>query len=524
MIKNKKYSFVLFLLYSVFGYSQNTQNGVVFKVSDVQKATSLLTETSYKKALEIRINRAIEAYPIEKKDNKLVSGRCNAFLGAVHYSYAEHRPLIISPDMIWLLICQGFSTHVNENAEKLRKQLVNHDGIMTITVGTDTSFRKGLNNPWASVFDNITDSIKSYIKPNIYNLVVPSFSTTTSIERMVYQVVLMDLTKKYFQVVAESGCGIPEITLEGSTEDWQQIRENVLQFRGYEGLEVWVDNLIPVLDEFVMASKGQINKIFWQSIYKTTSFYNYSRMSGWVIKFFPYYQRWVHKKEYYYTENIVNPFINGEDYHLSNLVLDDFPSGISHCPFLWKIYSKQGIENHEMEICGGFMGINQNATTKSLKAEISWAVRDVKSSWLNKDDNENMTGGKAPKEYWMTEKIKKPDKLPIFCPDSAKTYTEGLMYLERYVKQKIDSLKKIEPLSGTVKVNFVVTWSGTIADVKVVEGLSEKENKLAEKIIASMPRWKPARIANKEAENVDGIKDNFKVNYPTSLVLDFGGG
>lgn len=38
-------------------------------------------------------------------------------------AYAEHRPLVLSPDMIWLDICQVFSHYVNENAESLRVRM-----------------------------------------------------------------------------------------------------------------------------------------------------------------------------------------------------------------------------------------------------------------------------------------------------------------------------------------------------------------------------------------------------------------
>lgn len=35
-------------------------------------------------------------------------------------AYIEHRPITISPDIIWILILQAFSNHVTNKAEELR--------------------------------------------------------------------------------------------------------------------------------------------------------------------------------------------------------------------------------------------------------------------------------------------------------------------------------------------------------------------------------------------------------------------
>jgi hypothetical protein len=44
-------------------------------------------------------------------------------------AYAGHRPVALSPDMIWLMICQGVAHHINANAEQLRPQFVKHPDV-----------------------------------------------------------------------------------------------------------------------------------------------------------------------------------------------------------------------------------------------------------------------------------------------------------------------------------------------------------------------------------------------------------
>ena len=48
------------------------------------------------------------------------------FLGAVHTAFAEHRPLVLSPDVVWLTILAGVTQHVRLSAERLRDRFVRH--------------------------------------------------------------------------------------------------------------------------------------------------------------------------------------------------------------------------------------------------------------------------------------------------------------------------------------------------------------------------------------------------------------
>jgi len=71
-------------------------------------------------------------------------------------------------------------------------------------------------------------------------LVTGDFSTTTAIEKAAFQVTLMDAMKSYFRYSMVTACGIPEITLEGSVEDWQMIETKAQEFAQYD-LEVWIE-------------------------------------------------------------------------------------------------------------------------------------------------------------------------------------------------------------------------------------------------------------------------------------------
>jgi hypothetical protein len=509
----------LFLLSPFHSFAQI--NTVSFKVDDVEVAQYDLMETTYKRAIERRIDRKIEGFPISKQGNWLVPTDFNAFVASVHFAYSEHRPLVLSPDIIWLTICQGLSIHINKNPEKYRDEIVRHKGKREILVVRD-DFRKGQNNDWASSINTFTDSINKYVNKDFSDLVLSNFSTTNDIEKTAYKIALLESTSSYFSYLKESGCGIPKIILEGTTSDWQKIKEKLDYLRIFD-LDIWVDNLLPIIDEFIDASNNKINLEFWRSIYKRSKHYNAFYPSGWIIKLFPYIHQWKVKKTKNgynpFSSYELNPYIDGEEYRLSKITTDDFPSGISMIPFKWRYKEnrKDKFTFFDMEAYAGFIGISQNKKTKALKAEIGWAIRDKKAPWLGVHDeilNSNfpMARLRNPIEYWLSEKVAKPDKWPIFMPDSCRTYKESIELLRKHISTEVAKLNKFE-LDGIVKIKFTVTWAGTIANIKIVKPGTDEENKFATEIIKELPIWCPAK-KNWELKE-------YSVNFEQSVTIKF---
>ena len=50
----------------------------------------------------------------------LSEGAVHPLLAATHLAFAEHRPLVLSPDAVWLTIAQGVAQHVRLHAHELR--------------------------------------------------------------------------------------------------------------------------------------------------------------------------------------------------------------------------------------------------------------------------------------------------------------------------------------------------------------------------------------------------------------------
>lgn len=361
----KKYT--LFLLIGLF--KLNAQVKIV--CDEVKLATTPLSEVSYVKAIETRIGGKFEACEFKLRNELFVKTDIHPFVASLYIAYADHRRITISPDMIWLLICQGFSTHVNMNAEELRNKFVAFDDKKKLIVDTQpisNEFKKGsVNSPWPLAFPIMADSISKYVKSDIHNLYVQSFSTTTAVEKSAYEVALLNVMGGYFEYEYATACGIPEINIEGTKEDWQKIKRNIKRFKGYH-TDNWINSLEPIIQQFINASDNKIDHKFWSNIFKRKDESGGPYITGWVIKFFPYVTDGNQKM-------IKNPYIDREpEEFMEGLLTNQFNNGLSKADFIWNYLGHK----YEMEFLAGFVGIKQDKKSLTLKPEIGWVVKDKK--------------------------------------------------------------------------------------------------------------------------------------------------
>jgi hypothetical protein len=207
-------------------------------------------------------------------------------LGAIHVAFAEHRPLVLSPDAVWLTILRGVAQHVHLNAEALRPRLVRHHGKrrLTVTIGESLEHRPAAIREAIAGF---RAALAEEIGSGLTRLLTCDFSTTSDVERAASEILLMDTYSHYFDLAVHCVCGIPEITLSGEAADWRAIRQRIDVLAELD-LTWWTSSLAPILDEFVAASDGRPNAAFFRDIYKPQDAYGWDIISGWSARFYPY--------------------------------------------------------------------------------------------------------------------------------------------------------------------------------------------------------------------------------------------
>ncbi|KAF9478767.1 hypothetical protein BDN70DRAFT_879581 [Pholiota conissans] len=202
----------------------------------------------------------------------------NGFVGTVIRAYGQHHHLIIRPDDVWLAILIQFNFFINANAEKLRSKFVAHEGKEKLRVNT-LEFAELAKEMAKEIHKNVVDK-------ELVDWILPSFTTTTDNDTVVFAAALMATLKSYFTYEGGIICGIPSITLEGTQKDWHSIlyRLDKLEEFGSEPT-VWASLLRPIIRKFVQAFDGEQDAPFWRKIVNSEDICGGPFISGWISYF-----------------------------------------------------------------------------------------------------------------------------------------------------------------------------------------------------------------------------------------------
>ncbi|KYF55528.1 hypothetical protein BE08_42820 [Sorangium cellulosum] len=278
-------------------------------------------------------------------------------LAAVHAAFAEHRPLVLSPDAIWLTIAQGFAQHVRLHAEALRPRLVRHQGRSTIEVEWNGPLPEDPAS-WSAILDTFRGALADRIGEGRARTLVCDFSTTTPVDRVASEIVLLDAYSPYFDYVLSCVCGIPEITLLGTSDDWRAIRARVDVLAELD-LGFWTASLAPIADKLVEAAAGRPDIAFFRRIYKPKEAYGRERITGWIARLYPY----VGSRGRFDEPNPLlalpldwEPPADGEPwYNGPGITSDSVPARASSC--LLDVHDATSAARHDVMVEGGLMAV-----------------------------------------------------------------------------------------------------------------------------------------------------------------------
>jgi hypothetical protein len=361
--------------------STTTIHQTTFAVDDVPVGTKPLVKERLKASIEKLLGTPVESCDSYTAEVVAQPGY-HSLIAAADIAYQRHFPLVLTPDMIWLTIAQGFALHVANHAEELRTRIVPHQGKATLVVRRDDFVRGSPENPWAEVWPGFCEQIREHIGVQAHDLVVCDFSTTGPTERAASEVVLMDCVQSYFEYSFLTMCGIPAVTLEGTAEDWDKVRARAGRLGQYD-LRWWTDEIEPILDEFVKAAKGSPTPSFWKRLYKQVDESGGPYINGWLVRLLPYLKH----REYDAATRRLTPWRTD----LGNFLLDEpmaagsgryglkhdqLPLSVSSVPFTWHYLG----ETLDYQFLAGVMAITQDPATMAVRPRVGWAVRATPTS------------------------------------------------------------------------------------------------------------------------------------------------
>lgn len=291
------------------------------------------------------------------------------FFKCMVQAYADHRPVVLSPDVVWIIISQGFARYVNAHSEEMRDKLVFHQGKKDIIVLSKTDILSP-GADWEALLNGFSASIAQNTQGEVADLMTSTFTTTGMTERIASQITLMEAVKTYFGYYdIVTGCGIPYITLQGTPDDWRKVRAKARGLVKY-GMADWFQALDPILAEFVNASEGKPDQDFWQGIVKKrrvkklklykncgSTISGTTKLDGWFLKFFPD-EKGNTSEEVYFNTNM--------------------PTEMVRVPFTHQYPNAIGTDvvfEVPMELWAGIVGVAEDPKTSALTPKIGWLAR-----------------------------------------------------------------------------------------------------------------------------------------------------
>ena len=346
------------------------------------KRKSIIDERGKLKYLNENETQEVLHYKLDTKKNEFFNFGKKSLIQGLVFAYKNHYPMTITPDMIWLLILQGYSRFMDKYHELVREKYVNFEGQKTLHINRyGTEVGKATEDDWDGIIDECVEQIGDNIGKETVSNLQSDFTTTNAATLLASQASIMSAMKHYFKYeVLMGGCGVSSITLEGNLEDWEKIKSK-LEYLSKFALKWWTKHLIPIIDKIIQTKKyftknKKINSDlieFWKKMIRVKSEeYQPDMIDGWIIKFIPN--------------------LEGDKPKLYEILNEHcVPDEILSCPLKIIEDLSNGFKTeYECDIASGFYGMIQDKKTLCVKPVIGYAivVLEKKTSPLSKEDKD----------------------------------------------------------------------------------------------------------------------------------------
>ena len=332
----------------------------------------------------LRENEPLEIFhsTFDTKEEEIYNFEKRSLIKGLITAYKNHYPITITPDMIWLLIAQGFSRFMEKHENLVRERFVNFSGKKDLKVERlKYSPYSASKEVWDGIVQEFVKKIEENVGKEVIDTLECNFSTTTQVAKVTSQVTIMSAMKNYFTYrVLMAGCGISNITLEGSLQDWEKIKSK-LEFLSTKALKWWTKHLIPIIDKIILtkkyySEKNNLNQElieFWKGMIRLKGeggMYDPHMINGWIVKFIPNLEN---EKPSVYEEI--------RETHV--------PEEIISCPMELTWLSMNGKKvDFKCSLASGFYGMIQDKQTFNVRPVIGYAivVEDKKESDISVEE------------------------------------------------------------------------------------------------------------------------------------------
>ena len=349
-------------------YLQTT--GMKTILANLFKRRKKMIDNKTGREIQLNANEPLEIfhYNLDTDEQEIFNVGKTSLIQGLIAAYKNHYPITISPDMIWILIMQGFSRFMEKYENLVRERFVNFTGKKDLKLERlQYSPYNASKEVWDGIIKEFVQKIGNNVGKEVVDNLECDFSTTSAVAKVTSQVCIMSAMKQYFTYrVLMAGCGISSITLEGSIKDWEKIKSK-LEFLSTKALKWWTKHLIPIIDNIITTKKyystyGQLNQElidFWKGMIRLKGkgdLYDPHMINGWIVKFIPN--------------------LSGEKPTIYEELLEtNVPDQIISCPMEITWLSMQGKRvDFSCSLFSGFYGMVQDKKTFNVKPVIGYAI------------------------------------------------------------------------------------------------------------------------------------------------------
>ncbi|MBI2475056.1 DUF4419 domain-containing protein [Candidatus Uhrbacteria bacterium] len=281
------------------------------------------------------------------------------------------------------LISHEVATAVNLNPEEFSHLFTRSRDKVKIDVQHDNLCYGDPKSPWGEAIVLFRPKLEDVVPPGIMQHMLPGFTTATPETDAASLVVFMNATQKFYDYSTYTSCGIPDIRLAGTPEDYRKVLNAAMQLSEVfaRPLGRYFKHLLPVLQKIVDQAGGEIlDEYFWKSLYKFSSESGSDTFNGWISTFVNFILQSEDERSVRRNKSPKGVLIEKSDdafdwtraeegrWGIHGIALGSVPSHISTVPFTWHYMDS----SYPMLFAGGMLAVDID--DGSLMPGLSYAV------------------------------------------------------------------------------------------------------------------------------------------------------
>lgn len=205
----------------------------------------------------------------------------SGLLGLLSKAYSQHLPVTINPHDVWVLVLSQATLAVVKNPEAFRDLF------------TDSKDKQEISVPsgdWRLPTERVVHELNNKIKFD-YNVIFPDLSTYQN-DSVILETVshlFLEMASPYYDYSCFA-CGIPEIKLGGTKQDWLNVLAHWRKLSNlFFGRVEYTDKFLLRVEEYLhhMVAR-EYDNLFWRSIFTQRNVGSGSELQidGWITEFF----------------------------------------------------------------------------------------------------------------------------------------------------------------------------------------------------------------------------------------------